>query len=260
MNINSLQKWLQKPSDFTRLETYMGKPKVVKLDLKDGHPFWIRAGTIDWHIFRRAIIEDEYRTEKFLKERAHCIVDVGAHIGCVTRILAPHCERLLAFEPHPDNFQILKRNMSMLEGCDLNLYQVPLSSSAGPINLHLSPTNTGGHSSFKPHPSSETCYIELNAFPLPCFLEDRQIGSIDFLKIDAEGAEYPILASLMHWGLQNIKTMAVEYHPVRSEMSKASPEWIEALLSNSGFQVDLRQEPGKPGYGMIFATNEDHRL
>lgn len=78
------------------------------------------------------------------------VVDVGAHIGYYTRLFArlvgPH-GKVYAFEPHPDNFAILQRNVRKFK--NVVPVQAAVLDKEGEISLYESSIGTASHSLFR---------------------------------------------------------------------------------------------------------------
>ncbi|WP_456483767.1 FkbM family methyltransferase [Methanopyrus kandleri] len=112
------------------------------------------------------------------------VVDVGAHVGAFTVLAAAHSAReILAIEPHPDNVELLRRNV---EENDLNVEVVEAAAydREDVVKMYLSPS-TVAHS-VELVRSRETIDVETVAL-------DDLGTSPDLIKIDAEGAEECVL-------------------------------------------------------------------
>jgi hypothetical protein len=83
----------------------------------------------------------------------------------------------------------------------------------------------------------------LDVFP---FLED-----VDLLKIDIEGAEWPILAD-PRFGAGVAKTLALEYHPYGSPEPDARALALR-LLREAGYETKVSDFRLPPGHGMLWA-------
>lgn len=111
------------------------------------------------------------------------VVDVGAMIGDHTMTYADWVGpggKVHAFEPNPEAFECLAYNMRDLD--QVVAYKFGLSDQAGTCKLNLSP-NAGAS-----HLSNEEGEIKMIA------LDDLDLASLHFLKIDAEGFETRILS------------------------------------------------------------------
>ena len=75
-------------------------------------------------------------------------IDLGAHIGYYTLLLARlvgPTGRVLAFEPDPDNFALLSRNVEMNGYANVELFNAAASDRPGRSPLFRSPDNAGDH-------------------------------------------------------------------------------------------------------------------
>src|SRR4051812_28853603 len=76
------------------------------------------------------------------------LINVGANIG-MTSVAAVRngvADRVIAFEPGPDNYPYLVRNIEQNGLADrVWPYQLALSSRPGLVEFELSPTNSGDH-------------------------------------------------------------------------------------------------------------------
>ncbi len=139
-------------------------------------------------------LEDTYRL-RALDFAPDLVLDVGANVGCFTgfaKSLWPEC-RVVAVEPHPDNFTVLRDTVGGLPGVTL----VFGALGNGPIRRRLGP-NAGGHlytsesvgftreglaarEDFEPH--DVWCYM------LNDLLAIVGVRGEYIVKIDCEGAE-----------------------------------------------------------------------
>ena len=122
-------------------------------------------------------------------------VDVGANLGVHTlglaRAVGP-AGRVHALEPDPANFRLLARAIAEAGATQVTLHRVAAAAEAGEVDLHLSAVNRGDH--------------RLHAGPAPrvrlrvpaVVLDDLLANEprVDFVKIDAQGAEIGVLCGL----------------------------------------------------------------
>lgn len=136
------------------------------------------------------------------------IFDVGACKGeytdyVLSKIPKANC---LLFEPNPDLFRTLKHE---------NKYQVALSDKSGEIGFYVC---LGKHnelsSVYDREVFKQTGSVKevVNATTVDIFCAENNIDSIDFLKIDVEGAEFDVLKGANNMMLQKrVKYIQVEY-------------------------------------------------
>jgi FkbM family methyltransferase len=249
-----LRRTFRDPLRALAIRHYRESPIRTSLKLTDGRVLHLRAGTTDRHIIWTTFLRDVYRTRSLPDQPLGCVVDVGAHIGSFSVKVAPRASRVLAFEPVPGNFELLKENLTGSAYGHVELFPHAVAEQAGPVRIFLSRNNSGAHSLFQPKTAAEGRYVDVEAVRLPDLLDTREVSRIDYLKLDCEGAEYEILASLEAWGLDRISRIGMEYHPVADEVRGThSGEEIEERLRKGGFRVERVLHKRDPGVGFIFA-------
>ena len=117
------------------------------------------------------------------------VLDVGANIGFYTVLFSEWVGKegkVFAFEPDPDNFKLLKKNISA-NGCkNVIAVQKAVSDRPGHIKLFLSDENKGDHRIWGLEDKRKQ--IEVEATTLDEHLLSYP-NKVDFIKIDVQGAE-----------------------------------------------------------------------
>ena len=133
-----------------------------------------------------------YQLRKYLKalpfipNKGHA-VDIGGHVGLWSRIMVMNFERVTAFEPMPEHVKCFKRNLGHAD--NVTLHQTALSDNRGPLRFHWEDDHTGHTHVSSPEDSAAGVGRKINAVRLDSF----ELTDIDFLKIDVEGFERPVL-------------------------------------------------------------------
>lgn len=149
-------------------------------------------------------------------EPGDVIVDLGANIGLFTLQVArinPLC-KIAAFEPLPENFSCLSRNIdnfglsmaSIYEYAVSNNYRQDLIVKTGVRSLDYQLLRESDR-----NVSSSQC-LPVNVIPLEVVFDMINAKEISLLKIDIEGAEYDIFESISPKILKYIRLLAIEYH------------------------------------------------
>jgi len=199
-------------------------------------------------IFNEIFVERCYTPAWFYHpEPGHTVLDVGANIGLFSLYLdsVAHGIRVLAFEPHPETFNVLTTNLAEnhLEG---TITARRLAVSRGPGEVRFSGLRglDSGHD-----PATTTGLGEaVDCIGLSEALELAEGRPIDLLKVDTEGAEVEIISSapLAIWS--RIARVVVEYHDLgkRDEVVRS--------LESSGYQCRVEPSRGFEGFlGLIYA-------
>lgn len=165
---------------------------------------------------------------KFISDKnAPFILDCGSNIGISIiffKLLYPN-SRIIAFEPDPDIFSILKKNIKSFNFENVELHNKAVWSSNEKVNF-FSEGSWGGRISQN---SSNKKLISVESVKLSEFLNEK----IDFLKIDIEGAEARVIDDC-HDKLYNVKNLFIEYHSSVEE--DQTLDKILSLISKSGMR------------------------
>ncbi|MEM3074695.1 MAG: FkbM family methyltransferase [Candidatus Pacearchaeota archaeon] len=116
--------------------------------------------------------------------RETCI-DVGANIGKHTLTMSKICKKVIAIEPFPENFRLLKQNTSSLK--NVICYNLAASNKAGIISLNVNELHPARVSAEYPWERQ----IRVRADSLNNLLKKEK--KVSFLKIDVEGHEYEVI-------------------------------------------------------------------
>lgn len=125
-------------------------------------------------------------------------VDIGAHIGKYTLHASKEVGeqgRVVSIEPHPLNYGVLERNISINNLKNVISLNVAASHEEMKINLYLHHTSAGH--SLKPEMKPTTHWktqnlIVVSAEPVDQILSRLQLNA-DWIKIDVEGGEIDVI-------------------------------------------------------------------
>jgi FkbM family methyltransferase len=162
------------------------------------------------------------------------IVDCGSNIGLSVlyfKILYP-ASGIIAFEPNPDNFRLLKKNVEQNGFSDITLHACALGKEEGICKLF---NYDKGSLNTSIYPSdAESAFVRVPMKKLSSFMQDK----IDFMKMDVEGAEGDIIHELAEAvKLEWIKEIRVELHA----KSSLSEDELSLILKNDGFALIARK-------------------
>jgi FkbM family methyltransferase len=171
------------------------------------------------------------------------VVDLGANIGLFGAFIRRRfpTARIVAFEPDPANAAVLRRSIEANGGDDAwHLVQACAQTVDGEVPFAVDEFTS---SRIEANSARGIVVPALDVFP---FLED-----VDLLKIDIEGAEWPILAD-PRFGAGVAKTLALEYHPYGSPEPDARVLALR-LLWEAGYETKVSDFRLPPGHGMLWA-------
>lgn len=174
------------------------------------------------------------------------VVDIGAHVGYYTRLfsrLVGPSGTVLAFESHPENFAVLRKNVSGRKHRNVKLFDVALADQVGSVPLYVSPGSTN-HSLLEGFTQAQEV-IEVKGTTLDTVLSEVGIDRIDFVKIDVEGAEPLVLAGMQQTiSRSSDMNLLIEYNPKALACGGVEPKEMVEVLQKAGFQVGVIRPDG----------------
>jgi len=125
------------------------------------------------------------------------VADVGAHVGYYTRRFSRWVGPqglVLAFEPHPANFDMLRRNMERARLRNVRLFPFAVSDREGTATLWETPLSTG-HSlhAVKPEAGRQLARPTVS---LDAVCRSEGVFRVDLVKMDVEGGEPEVLKGM----------------------------------------------------------------
>ncbi len=162
------------------------------------------------------------------------IIDIGAHIGISVlyfKQLYPN-SHILAFEPNPISFEILKQNIETNGLDNITLINSAVYSQNGISTLYIDDSEQNWHSNSSLLKNSwtgseKTKPIQIQSTRLDSYV--KNISTIDMLKIDTEGSEENILKSHKDI-LSRVENISVEYHPIMGKKINRILEILKAYF------------------------------
>jgi FkbM family methyltransferase len=182
------------------------------------------------------------------------IVDIGAHIGTFALLASSMVPqgRVYAVEACEETFNFLTVNVVLNRAANIQISHLAIMDKKGIVTLYHD-SGAWGHSAVKRlSRHSET----VQACSLRDFLEGSGIERCDFLKLNCEGAEFPIILSTPPDVLQFCRRMLVLYH---LDLWRANTlEDLTSHLTASGFQCEQHSESMYRGWVVATSTTDAH--
>ncbi len=181
-----------------------------------------------------------YNIEGFRISDGDVVVDVGAHIGAVSLRMATAAKNVTvyALEPFPQNFGLLEKNIRENNLHEVVIpYRLAVNSVGGKKQLFVCTERADAHT-FYPHEDFQfEGAIEVDCINLTKFLSGEGIERVDFLKMDAEGAEYDVFLEGDISFLEKVEKIGMECHPCHPKYESAD---IVRILEGNSFHVTDR--------------------
>jgi amino acid adenylation domain-containing protein/FkbM family methyltransferase len=225
------------------------------------------------YLFDEIFVQRTYlRGGVILREDA-VVVDVGANIGMFSLFVdrAVPGARILAFEPLPEAYACLERNLAGRTG-RTELFGFGLSDHehAGTFTVYPGYSMMSGQAEYA-DPASEIALVErflsnrrdrellegvgevlqdrfapgtqpVELRRLSDVLTQRDVGRIDLLKIDVQRAEWDVLRGLDDRHLAEVQQIAMEVHDDTGGAPGGRVAEITAYLTGHGFEVFAEQD------------------
>jgi FkbM family methyltransferase len=197
------------------------------------------------HGFKEIFVDEIYKQD--LPPHPY-IIDCGANIGLSVIYLKhqhPDAE-ILAFEPDDKNFGLLEKNVR-----SFNLDNVHLRKEAVWIEKTALQFAGEGSMSSRIGDASSQHTVQVDAVRLKDFLN----RPVDFLKIDIEGAEYPVLMDIAN-ELRYVNNLFLEYHGSFAQNNELAK--LFSLLVENGFAYYIKEATSV--YATPFILNKPENI
>ncbi|WP_338598523.1 FkbM family methyltransferase [Sulfolobus tengchongensis] len=197
-------------------ETYS---KLIKVKYNDIYWFVRKENLI--HDIWIILLYNEPEVSKWITFKKNMIfVDVGAYIGSYTIRAGKKGANVIAFEPNPISFKILKNNVKE-NGLEekVKIYNKAVWETYGKLDFYLN----NDMSSISEVRGKKKVSVE--AIPL----DSLNLNKIDLLKIDVEGVELEVIKGATNT-LEITETILIE---IREELFSK----INKILLNKGFRL-----------------------
>ncbi len=187
------------------------------------------TGGFEW--FETELVEQEVRP-------GDTVLDLGANIGYYTllfaRLVGPR-GRVIAFEPDPVNFNLLKRNVRLNGYRNVEIVNKAVTDFTGELELHLSPTNHGDHRLYNSGDGRATVKVATTT------IDDYFNGvppKVDLVKMDIQGSEAKAIHGMTRTLQQNHSVKLItEFWPIGLHRAGADAAEYLQKLQQLGFSI-----------------------
>jgi len=223
-----------------------GRPLLIDHQMPQGPVLALRQGTVDEVIAAEIGSGRLYPLDGLGLGPGDLVIDVGAQIGVFSLLAATAGARVIACEPAPSNFRLLRANIARngLEDRIEALQMAVWRPGSRSLKIHESADNMGGHAVV----AALGPATRVPARSLAELLDERGVERCRLLKIDAEGSEYAILYGADEATLRRFDHIYLEAHEYcqlgtlrRPQEPEYSGRGMAAHLDQLGFEV--REDP-----------------
>jgi FkbM family methyltransferase len=220
---NIVYRWVMAylKTDFTEVQghkMFLDRGDILNLSINDP------AGALETELVKREV------------KKGDTVLDIGANIGYYSLIFAKivgEKGRVFAFEPHPDNFELLRKNIAVNGYKNIIPVQKAVSDKSGLIKLYLS----GNSVDHQICDSGEgRSFIEVESVRIDDYFFGQDT-KIDLIKIDTQGAEGLVLRGMPGLLKKNALKIIIEFWPPGLKKFNISSQEFFNLIQEHGFKI-----------------------
>ena len=216
---------------FVPIENRIGdKSKIIGYRFDEYMLHW-------WEIYTQLWYESPSNVHFISKvESGDVVVDIGANIGMYSyQAIENGASKVISFEPYPQLYQCLSYNKEINQdvynwciGSENNIVEMITTVGGCPTMKNYFDTWQEKGERYDYRPVHGKYYAP--CYTLDYLFDNGVLDTVDFMKIDAEGAEVDILKGCSDENLGKIKKMALEVHrTVDSDMIELQNTMVDRL-------------------------------
>jgi len=181
-------------------------------------------------------------------------LDVGANIGLyttvVSKILGPS-GTVYSFEPEPESYACLEKNVCLNGLNNVYLHQCALSDHVGEEKLYASTNNGGDNRLYNPgeDPDNFKC-LDISVSTADIMLDVSRVSEVDLIKVDVQGYEYYVFSGMV--GLIKRSPNVViftEFWPDGIYHAGSDPDLLLKIFANLNLNAyDIRSGKSYSGF------------
>ena len=180
-------------------------------------------------------------------------LEIGANIGYYALIEARICRRVLAVEPHPDNYKRLIENLTLNGAENVETFNLAFGAVEGEIPMSCSALSNW-------HSCRGAISEDRTSIMVPCTQIDSFCsthGYPTFMKMDVEGFELEVLRGASTT-LQKVRGLFLELHGdiLSSDEIREVLERVEA----GGLTPSLVAQYDRPGLARLYPVSQVDRI
>ena len=185
-------------------------------------------------------VYERYESELFRSKAKTdmTIIDIGANLGYYTAIasrLTGDNGLVIAFEPEPNFFKLLSRNISRNNMKNAICFEIAVAEKNGLTNLYLSNENKGHNSIIRSEELKTSTQVKTTT--LDDFLFYQKITKVDIIKMDIEGAEILALEGMKNTLMKHLPLLFLEFSPHSIIKLNRNPADFLSTLRKIGYSV-----------------------
>ncbi len=177
-------------------------------------------------------LKEKYCIPECKIEQGDIVVEIGANVGEFTLMASEKAKKIFSFDPDPDCFYCLNENTRNLP--NVEVIKAGASNETCTRAFYLSSEDADSSLIV---PKTFSGKIEIDTIRLDTWMQTRGITKIDFLKLEAEGAEIEVLEGL-GGKIDSVSKISVDGGPER--FGKPTFNEVNLFLKEKGFTTLIR--------------------
>jgi FkbM family methyltransferase len=193
--------------------------------------------------------------------RCNTILDIGGHFGYFAMFAAMNSaagSRIVTVEPSSRNIAVLRSNVAANSLSQIQAVHGAVADEPGTLDLHVSKAHNC--SLYADHakslaPGSALSTERVSVHTLDDVMGQYGFDQVDVMKLDCEGAEYPIIYNTPNDVLHRVSVIMMEFHDMK-DPERSGPAMVRQIEAK-GLRVALfRHLPTTMNlnYGKIIAV------
>jgi FkbM family methyltransferase len=212
-----------------------------------------------FYVFKEIFMEDFYSIDELLKHISNepVVLDIGGNAGYFSFLIASKRQRakIFAYEPITENISVFQSNINRNKGLEdrIHLEQKAVTGKDQAfISLFFDNIghNTVVASVYPEFSEANKKELQIKAVSLAQIIRENNLHTVDLVKLDCEGSEFPILYDSPSEVWPLIKCLAVEVHEL--DNGRRNFIHLSSFVKNKGFKVQSRLDPNGCYYLMAY--------
>ncbi len=175
------------------------------------------------------------------KNPSGVVLDIGANIGAITIPLANLYTdtKFYCFEPHPEIFKRLNKNIDLNRLINVIPCQVAVSADAGSLEFFAQTSYSNmGLSSFMDVKGSNVKKITVECIVADEFIKMHSIHNVSLVKIDVQGLEYLVLKGMSALVKTHRPILVFEHEDLlHLENGEEIKTWIKDFMIENNYDM-----------------------
>jgi FkbM family methyltransferase len=204
-----------------------------RLHLRSGLVVELRPQMGDFFGFYEIMLRGDYLGSGQRLGPGATVIDVGANIGCFTLVAARivgATGQVFAIEPEESTYRQLLRNIELNGLTNVTPLKLAIGAAQRAMTLHSGPNRlfSSVFSSVNGREVQGTDQ-QVQMTTLDALMNAHHIPRCDYLKLDCEGAEHEIIASMSQTTARRIAQITLEVHKVPGSDAQMLRQRLESL-------------------------------